>query len=156
MTIQEVKYYLNGARNVKKQLLILEQAESNVVEDAISIVPPYGKEYVDKGNVSRPTEEAAMKLEDLRTRIRNKKIDYTNILFDRVDLIDSALPLSSLDNRILKERYINSLSWNAISKQTLYNPKYLMAIHSRAVKKITRYVNENDPPMWEKRFENDK
>lgn len=144
MTINEIKRYLNGARNIKKQLLILEIALENVVENEISITPQYGKEFVDSGRISNPVEEEVMKLDEIRTRIRTKKIDYSSILFDRVELIDEALNISSLDNRILKERYINSLSWNNISKGMFYSVKYLMKIHSRAIKRITRFVNQSD------------
>lgn len=150
MTLKDIKRYLNGARNMKNQLAILEKAELNIVEDNVNIVPSYGKEYVDSSSVSKPTEEVAIRLDELRARIRSKKVDYTTILFDRVDLIDSALTLSSLDNRILKERYINSVSWNQISKNTLYSVKYLMRIHSRAIKRMTRYVNENN--KWQERI----
>lgn len=144
MTINEVKKYLNGARNIKKQLVILEKALESVVEDEISITPQYGKEYIDSNRVSNPVEEEALKLDEIRARIKGKKIDYSNILFDRVELIDEALNISSLDNRILKERYINSLSWNNISKGMFYSVKYLMKIHSRAIKRITRFVNQSD------------
>lgn len=144
MTINEIKRYLNGARNIKKQMLILEIALENVVENEISITPQYGKEFVDSGRISNPVEEEVMKLDEIRTRIRTKKIDYSSILFDRVELIDEALNISSLDNRILKERYINSLSWNNISKGMFYSVKYLMKIHSRAIKRITRFVNQSD------------
>lgn len=135
---------MNGARNIKKQMLILEIALENVVENEISITPQYGKEFVDSGRISNPVEEEVMKLDEIRTRIRTKKIDYSSILFDRVELIDEALNISSLDNRILKERYINSLSWNNISKGMFYSVKYLMKIHSRAIKRITRFVNQSD------------
>lgn len=144
MTINEIKRYLNGARNIKKQMIILEIALENVVENEISITPQYGKEFVDSGRISNPVEEEVMKLDEIRTRIRTKKIDYSSILFDRVELIDEALNISSLDNRILKERYINSLSWNNISKGMFYSVKYLMKIHSRAIKRITRFVNQSD------------
>lgn len=144
MTINEIKRYLNGARNIKKQMVILEIALENVVENEISIIPQYGKEFVDSGRISNPVEEEVMKLDEIRTRIRTKKIDYSSILFDRVELIDEALNISSLDNRILKERYINSLSWNNISKGMFYSVKYLMKIHSRAIKRITRFVNQSD------------
>lgn len=144
MTINEIKRYLNGARNIKKQIIILEIALENVVENEISITPQYGKEFVDSGRISNPVEEEVMKLDEIRTRIRTKKIDYSSILFDRVELIDEALNISSLDNRILKERYINSLSWNNISKGMFYSVKYLMKIHSRAIKRITRFVNQSD------------
>lgn len=144
MTINEIKRYLNGARNIKKQMVILEIALENVVENEISITPQYGKEFVDSGRISNPVEEEVMKLDEIRTRIRTKKIDYSSILFDRVELIDEALNISSLDNRILKERYINSLSWNNISKGMFYSVKYLMKIHSRAIKRITRFVNQSD------------
>lgn len=144
MTINEIKRYLNGARNIKKQMIILEIALENVVENEISITPQYGKEFVDSGRISNPVEEEVMKLDEIRARIRTKKIDYSSILFDRVELIDEALNISSLDNRILKERYINSLSWNNISKGMFYSVKYLMKIHSRAIKRITRFVNQSD------------
>lgn len=125
-------------------MIILEIALENVVENEISITPQYGKEFVDSGRISNPVEEEVMKLDEIRTRIRTKKIDYSSILFDRVELIDEALNISSLDNRILKERYINSLSWNNISKGMFYSVKYLMKIHSRAIKRITRFVNQSD------------
>lgn len=150
VTIKEVKSYLNGARNINKQLKILEKALVNVVEDDINIVPAYGKDYVDSGRVSKPTEEEAIKLDDIRARILSKKIDYSNILFDRIELLDASLDIASLDNRILKERYINSLSWNNISRDTLYSVKYLMRIHSRAIKKITKYVNNS--LYWQERI----
>lgn len=150
MTINEIKRYLNGARNIKKQMVILEIALENVVENEISITPQYGKEFVDSGRISNPVEEEVMKLDEIRTRIRTKKIDYSSILFDRVELIDEALNISSLDNRILKERYINSLSWNNISKGMFYSVKYLMKIHSRAIKKITKYVNNS--LYWQERI----
>ena len=150
MTINEIKRYLNGARNIKKQMVILEIALENVVENEISITPQDGKEFVDSGRISNPVEEEVMKLDEIRTRIRTKKIDYSSILFDRVELIDEALNISSLDNRILKERYINSLSWNNISKGMFYSVKYLMKIHSRAIKKITKYVNNS--LYWQERI----
>lgn len=150
MTTKDVKRYLLRARNVKRQLLILEQAEKNVVEDNIQIVPPYDREYVDSSGISKPTEDEAIKLDDLRARIRNKKIEYTDILFDRIELIDSSLPIASLDNMILKERYINSLSWNGVAKAVMYSAKYLMErIHPRAIKKVTRFVNDNQ--YWERK-----
>lgn len=68
VTIKEVKSYLNGARNINKQLKILEKALVNVVEDDINIVPAYGKDYVDSGRVSKPTEEEAIKLDDIRVK----------------------------------------------------------------------------------------
>lgn len=150
MTINEVKKYLNGARNIKKQLMILEKSLSNIVENEINLVPSYGKEYVDNSAISRPTEEAAVKLEQIRERIQNKKIDYSNILFDRVELIDDALPISSVDNMVFKERYINSMSWNNIAKKTFYSVKYLMRIHSRGIKRITKFINTNS--HWGKRI----
>lgn len=154
MTITEVKRYLNGARNIKKQLMILEKALETVVEDEINITPQYGKEYIDNNRISNPVEEEAMKLEEIRVRIRSKKIDYSSILFDRVELLDEALNISSLDNRIMKERYINSLSWNNIAKTMFYSVKYLMRIHSRAVKKVTRFVNNNE--FWKEKIGEEK
>lgn len=150
MTISEVRKYLNGARNIKKQLLILETALERVVEDEISITPQYGKEYIDSNRVSNPVEEEVLKLDEIRARIKSKKIDYSSILFDRVELIDEALNISSLDNRIMKERYINSLSWNGIAKGMYYSVKYLMRVHSRAIKRITRYVNTSQ--RWQERI----
>lgn len=151
MTTKEVKRYLLRARNVKRQLAILEQAERNVVEDNVQIVPPYEREYVDSSSISKPTEEEALRLDDLRARIRNKKIEYTDILFDRIELIDSALPIASLDNMILKERYINSLSWNGVAKAVLYSAKYLM--ERILVNIFSDFLNGSRVnPQWERKI----
>lgn len=141
MTINEVKRYLNEARHIKKQLLILEQAESNIIGDNINITSSYGKEHIDSNAINKPIEDAVLKLESIRSIIRNKKIEYSNILFERIEFIDRYISPSTLDNVILKERYINSKSWNLISKELIYNYKYLMRVHSRAIKKIAKNSN---------------
>ncbi len=154
MNTKDIKLYLNGARHINRQLKILEKALENIVENEVNIVPVYGKEYIDTSAISNPTEQVALRTEDIKAKIYRKRELYTAIIFDRIELIDNALPLSSVRNTILKERYINSLSWNNISKEYLYNYKYLMRLHSSAIKIITKYVNLSD--AWSKKISEEK
>ena len=150
MNTKDIKTYLNGARHINRQLRILEKALENIVENEVNIVPVYGKEYIDSSAIGNPTEQVALRAEDIKAKIYRKRENYTAIIFDRIEPIDNALPLSSVRNTILKERYINSLSWNNISKEYLYNYKYLMRLHSSAIKIITKYMNTSD--IWMERI----
>ena len=145
-----IRKYLSAAYNVKEQINILQEKCDLLSEDSL-VQGKYGQEYISNPNVSKPVEEEIMLLFDALSKYFVLKEKYANILLERIELIDAALPLSSVDNKILKYRYIDTMRWKEISNKTFYRLKHLNRIHSRAMRKISNYVDNH--PLWKDRIE---
>lgn len=143
ITNTEIMKYLKGATSIKEQMEILQERYDTLSEGSL-VIGKYGTEYTQNTNISRPVENEILILLDTLQQFLSLKSKYALLLQERIELIDKALPINSVDNRILKYRFVESLQWKAIANKTFYSVKYLTNIvQPRAIRKISKYLKKD-------------
>lgn len=91
----------------------------------------------DSSQVSNPTEELVFKRyeygSDILTKA-NELLDLKMKISSEIDMIDKRVY-----RVLLRERYINSRSWNEISEQMCYDRIYVYEIHGKALEYFKEY-----------------
>lgn len=84
--------------------------------------------------VGKPTESAAVRLvsiEELMLKIIQERNELVS------EITTACLELTSLKRQIIILRYIDGLTWKKISEELGYTTKWLMDLHTEAVREIT-------------------
>lgn len=81
-------------------------------------------------NISKPTEEAALKLAD---RALKWKEAEENALRIRQEVYDTICNISGIEGRVLYERYINLHKWEEICILVHYSWQGVHKVHKRAL-----------------------
>ena len=89
-------------------------------------------------NVSRPTEEMALRLADRHLRLIQAELDAIRIRQDVYDLVDR---IEGIEGRVLYERYINLHKWEEICVILHYSWTGVHEAHKRALKLVEIELN---------------
>lgn len=84
--------------------------------------------------VGKPTESVAVRLvsiEELMLKIIQERNELVS------EITTACLELTSLKRQIIILRYIDGLTWKKISEELGYTTKWLMDLHTEAVREIT-------------------
>lgn len=81
-------------------------------------------------NISKPTEEDALKLADKHLKLIQAELDAIRIRQEVYDLIDG---VPGIEGQVLYERYINLHKWEEICILLHYSWKGIHKVHSRAL-----------------------
>ena len=84
-------------------------------------------------NISKPTEEAALKLAD---RALKWKEAEENALRIRQEVYDTICNISGIEGRVLYERYINLHKWEEICILVHYSWNGIHHVHRRALQLV--------------------
>ena len=84
-------------------------------------------------NISKPTEEAALKLAD---RALKWKEAEENALRIRQEVYDTICNISGIEGRVLYERYINLHKWEEICILVHYSWQGVHKVHKRALASV--------------------
>ena len=120
MIFENARAYLKSYKNKKQEITLLELSIRRAEED----VRRGG--YIDglprKSSISHPTEEAALRLAQIRDRLR-KKIDALNAECQEIEDTVSMIP-DPRARLILIYKYFNGLSWSEIANHMYYSEAY--------------------------------
>ena len=87
-------------------------------------------------NISKPTEEKALRLVDKRLRLIDAETEALRVKQELFDFIDS---IDGDEGEVLFRRYISLEFWKDIASEMRYSERAIYKIHQRAL----RIVDEN-------------
>ena len=127
MTKSILKQYLDLKAEKEQIEFEIQEFYDTCVKPSILTGMPGSK------RVSDPTAEFADQAARLHTKLRYKKYEMSVALEAIEDAIEG---LQSRERRLMREYYINGLTWNEISQIMHYSVDYLWHLHSKAIKEI--------------------
>ena len=95
-------------------------------------------------NVSRPTEEAALKLADKAAKWKAAEIDAIRI---RQEVYDAIHDIPGIEGRVLYERYVNLHKWEEICILVHYSWNGVHHVHRRALQLVEEKMVLNGTPI---------
>ena len=95
-------------------------------------------------NVSRPTEEAALKLADKAAKWKAAEIDVIRI---RQEVYDTIHDIPGIEGRVLYERYVNLHKWEEICILVHYSWRGVHHVHIRALQLVEEKMALHGTPI---------
>lgn len=136
MTAKEfLKQYEYAVRRIRR--LEEEYEKERILIDAIRSTSdndgmPHGS------NISKPTEDRAIRLADKHMKLVDAKIEALEIRQKVFDVINN---VQGVEGDVLYEKYINLKSWEDIAKTIGYSERQIFNIHGNALQKIRISLN---------------
>ena len=89
-------------------------------------------------NISKPTEEKALRLVDKRLRLIDAEVEAIRIRQELFDFIDG---IDGVEGDVLFERYINLRKWEEICVVMSYSWNGIHKVHRRALAIVEAQLN---------------
>ena len=104
----------------KQEQLLIDAIRSTSDNDGM----PHGT------NISRPTEDKAIRLADKALRLSEARLEAISIRQEIFDLVDS---VDGIEGEVLYERYINLHKWEEVCVIVNYSWQGVHLVHKRAL-----------------------
>ena len=104
----------------KQEQLLIDAIRSTSDNDGM----PHGT------NISRPTEDKAIRLADKALRLSEARLEAISIRQEIFDLVDS---VDGIEGEVLHERYINLHKWEEVCVIVNYSWQGVHLVHKRAL-----------------------
>lgn len=88
-------------------------------------------------NISKPTEEKAIRLADRRLRLIDAELEAIRVKQEVFDFIDN---IDGVEGEVLKYRYVDLLTWEEICIRVHYSWRQTHRIHRRALAIVTEMM----------------
>ena len=88
-------------------------------------------------NISKPTEEKAIRLADRRLRLIDAELEAIRVKQEVFDFIDN---IDRVEGEVLKYRYVDLLTWEEICIRVHYSWRQTHRIHRRALAIVTEMM----------------
>lgn len=141
MTTQQVKQWLNRARNIDKEIDILKQEKVEAFEDATKITSAAEGERVqisaDNGSENKFIEYSEYSV------LVDKRIDELYAIKCEILNAINAVEDGTL-RRLLELRYLQGETWERIAQSMHYSYKHIVhSLHPKALKKLKEVIECN-------------
>lgn len=136
MTAKEYLRQYEKAEHKARRYREEYENETMLIDNVRSVLNTDGMPH--GSNVSRPTEEKALRLADKRLRLIDAEVEAMQIrqeLFDFIDRIDG------VEGDVLFERYINLRKWEEICVVMNYSWNGIHKVHRRALAIVEAELN---------------
>ena len=128
MTAKEyLKQYERAVRRAQRYREEYE-AESALIDAVRSLSNNDGMPHGT--NISKPTEEKAIRLADRRLRLIDAELEAIKVKQEVFDFIDN---IDGVEGEVLKYRYVDLLTWEEICIRVHYSWRQTHRIHRRAL-----------------------
>lgn len=135
MTAKEyLKQYERAVRRAQRYREEYE-AESALIDAVRSLSNNDGMPHGT--NISKPTEEKAIRLADRRLRLIDAELEAIRVKQEVFDFIDN---IDGVEGEVLKYRYVDLLTWEEICIRVHYSWRQTHRIHRRALAIVTEMM----------------
>ena len=135
MTAKEyLKQYERAVRRAQRYREEYE-AESALIDAVRSLSNNDGMPHGT--NISKPTEEKAIRLADRRLRLIDAELEAIKVKQEVFDFIDN---IDGVEGEVLKYRYVDLLTWEEICIRVHYSWRQTHRIHRRALAIVTEMM----------------
>lgn len=111
------------------------QKESDLIDAVRSLSDNDGMPH--GSNISKPTEDKAVRLADRRLRLIDAELEAIRIKQEVFDFIDS---IEGIEGDVLLLRYVDLLTWEEICYKIHYSWRQTHRIHHRALSMVSEML----------------
>jgi hypothetical protein len=137
MTAKEYLKQYERARRRAERYREEYNSESLLIDSVRSLSDNDGMPH--GSNISKPTEDKAIRLADKKLRLINAELEAVRIRQELFDFIDG---IEGIEGDVLYHRYIRLLKWEEICLIVHYSWPSTMRIHKKALDIVQKRINE--------------
>lgn len=129
--LRQYERAVNRARRYREEY----ERESELIDAVRSLSDNDGMPH--GYNISRPTEEKAIRLADRKLRLIDAELEALRIKQEVFDFIDS---IEGVEGEVLRLRYVELLAWEEICLKIHYSWRQTHRIHRRALSIVSQLL----------------